>query len=132
MESSETEIYEPGDILEARQRDFDSGLHFIIYLGEINEDVFQGVMITTKGDYDNNVPFDKDDFFGNDINGGPYKVIFKDSYFVDQPFLKKRDWGPFKQVGKLTKKGLLGVIENTKDKPLMDYLTEYLASKKIR
>lgn len=35
-----------------------------------------------------------------------YEIVFSDTHFVTQVFVKFNDWGPFELVGKLTSEGI--------------------------
>jgi hypothetical protein len=120
--------YSPGIILEAKKRGFHQGKHYIIYLDEIDEYVFKGAMLTTSDLYANNVKFKKEDFLVEDKEGNPYKVFYQNSFFVDQPFMKKAEWGPFKVVGELSDSGINRINDELKGKKTVDYSSEYLPS----
>jgi len=81
----------------------------------INGETFEGVMLThtkPKKDYDN-IELKEEHFEKENERGEKYHFQFDKTYFVKTKLLKEAQWGPFKQVGKLTKEGV-------------DYLESYL------
>jgi hypothetical protein len=99
-----TEHFTFGDIIRGNSRGRNKAYHPIIYLGEVNEEFFQGGMLThSKG-------------FGNirllyiHFNGS----IANDdhpTYFVRNALLKKHEWGPFNKFGELSELGI-EIIQN--------------------
>ncbi len=103
-------MLERGDILEAKNRDVDAGLHFIIFYAGKDERHFLGGMLTTSGDYEENIRMSKNHFETKDLDNNNYKIQYQNSHLVPAKLMKLESWGPFQIVGKLTKEGV-GFVE---------------------
>lgn len=95
-----------GDILEAADRRRVAGFHYIIYYESINENEFLGAIITTSGNYPQNVPMLNEHFNEFDSNGNIYLITNNNSYLVPAKLIKLESWGPFTKVGSLSFQGL--------------------------
>lgn len=121
-------MIERGDILEARNRNFDAGLHYIIFYAGKDLRHFLGAMLTSSNDYDENVLMHKNHFEKKDLDNNDYKIKYQNSHLVPAKLMKLESWGPFKIVGKLTAEGVEFVENHIDD--LDEILWEdYLASK---
>jgi len=82
--------------------------HPIIFLREENSEQFIGCIITKSKSktYQNNIALTRDHFEETDKNGNKFQIQFINSHFVNLQLIKKNDWGPFTQTGKLTEKGI--------------------------
>ena len=104
-------IFFKGDILEAKDRSYDAGRHYIIfYEGNGNNEYisdfgFIGGIITHK-----NIPLNKKmkekhfEKYAN--NGDSFKIVYDKSYLVIAKLIKPGDWGPYTKVGQLTSSGI--------------------------
>lgn len=99
---------ERGDIIRGR-----STLHPIVFLGNDNEESFEGCIIThaNSENYNNNVALQADHFLQSDENGNSYLVQYDNTYIVGLRLIKYNDWGPFRKCGKLSDSGI-EYIEN--------------------
>lgn len=95
-----------GDILAARDRRRVAGLHYIIYYDRINTDEFLGAIITTSGNYPQNIPMLDEHFTEFDADGNAYQITNNNSYLVPAKLIKLESWGPFTKVGSLTNQGI--------------------------
>lgn len=118
-------MLERGDILEAKNRHIDAGLHYIIFYAGKDERHFLGGMITTSENYEENIQMVENHFETKDLDQNNYKIKYKNSHLVLAKLMKLESWGPFKIVGKLTKVGVEFVenhIDNLDEMLWEDYL----------
>src|SRR5215217_4772011 len=94
-----------GDILEAKNRSFQAGKHFIIFYDGYDENEFIGGIITTTYNFVVNILMDIKHFVAKDNNGNDYKVTYKNSKLVPAKLFKPEEWGPYEKVGQLTDNG---------------------------
>lgn len=95
-----------GDILEGSKREREAAYHFIVHLeGDLDDD-FKGAVLTHSNQYQNNILMRKECFEECNEKGEKYKFIFNNTYLVKMQFIKLKEWGPFKKIGKLTKEGI--------------------------
>lgn len=108
-------IMEKGDIIYANK---ENAKHPIIFLEPEKEyDLFTGVMLTSSGEFPNNISMKPKHFKEYDSTGKKYLISYKNSYFVKAKFLKSNEWTPFKIVGKLTEEGIKFVESNVDTEP---------------
>lgn len=115
-----TEQFTKGDIIQGAKRGIDESFHPIIYFDEIDDLFFLGGMITHSKAY-GNIKLD-DSHFAQKIDNNP-----KPSFFVKNYLVKKQDWSPYKQIGKLSQKGIEfieGKLKNTNPEVWENYLTK--------
>ena len=101
-----------GDILEAKDRSENAGIHYIIFYDGYDDSEFIGGMLTSTDLFPQNVKMNVSHFVENDENGNNYKVTFKNSKLVPAKLYKPENWGPFKKVGQLSEKGIAFVEEH--------------------
>jgi hypothetical protein len=77
-----------GDILAATDRRRVAGHHYIIYYDRINADEFLGAIITTSGNYPQNIPMLDEHFIEFDSNGNVYQIINNNSLLVPAKLIK--------------------------------------------
>jgi hypothetical protein len=119
--------FKKGDILQGKNRQKNAARHYILYFAQIDGSSFAGGMITTAGNYKNNILMNKNHFEEVDSDGTQYKIQYKNSHLVQRKFLKLENWGPFKCVGKLTTIGVSFAEEHTPGSRIgtwEDYLKE--------
>ncbi|MGG6231328.1 hypothetical protein [Tenacibaculum sp. SDUM215027] len=121
-------MLERGDILEAKNREFDAGLHYIIFYSGKDERHFLGGMLTTSNKYEENIPMLKNHFEIKDLDNNNFKIKYQNSHLVPAKLMKLESWGPFQIVGKLTKDGV-EFIESQIDDLDEIIWEDYLASK---
>ncbi len=111
--SNDQEGFMKGDIIDGRKTN-----HPIIYIERVDDDQFIGCVLThsPNRDYPDNIGLKTEHFCAKDETGKEYKRQFDASYFISLKFIKKNDWGPFTQTGKLTVKGVVYIIEYIKNK----------------
>lgn len=103
-----TSQFTQGDIILGSRRNKDESFHPIVYFEEGDNLFFLGGMITHSKAFGN---IELEDLhFEQKIDNNP-----KTSYFVKNYLLKKQEWGPFKQIGKLSTKGIEFIIDNLKN-----------------
>lgn len=115
-----TDHFTKGDIIQGAKRNKDESFHPIIYFDEIDGLFFLGGMITHSKSF-GNIELD-DSHFENKIDANP-----KPSFFVKNYLVKKQDWGPFTQIGKLSQQGIEfieGKLKNTNPEIWENYLTK--------
>ena len=112
--------FELGDILKATHRDKEKGRHYIIYISGHSEQDFVGAMITHLQDITKNVWMVESHFEPN------YPINYDESLLVRGRFIKPENWGTFKKVGKLTKKGIDFLKEVTDDLPTETFADYYV------
>lgn len=101
-----------GDILQARDRSVNSGLHYIIFYDGYDESEFVGSMLTSSSKYEENIEFKEFHFIKEDQDGNNFKITCNNSRFVPVKLYKPEEWGPYKLVGKLSKEGVAFVDEH--------------------
>ncbi|HEX7412536.1 MAG TPA: hypothetical protein VF411_00730 [Bacteroidia bacterium] len=95
-----------GQIVQGTHRKFNEAYHPVVYLeGNLDED-FLGVMLTTNGEYTDNVAMKEEHFTKLDNKGNPYPIQFKETYFVKVQLKKRTEWGPYNITGQLTESGI--------------------------
>jgi hypothetical protein len=108
-------IMKKGDIIYANK---ENAKHPIIFLEPEKEyDLFTGVMLTSSGEFSNNISMKPEHFVEYDPSGKKYLISYKNSCFVKAKFLKSTDWTPFKMAGKLTEEGIKFVESNVGTEP---------------
>ena len=118
-------MLERGDILEAKNRHVDAGLHYIIFYAGKDERHFLGGMLTTSEDYEENILMHENYFETKDLDENDYKIKYQNSHLVPAKLMKLEFWGPFQVVGKLTAEGVEFVethIDNLEEMLWEDYL----------
>lgn len=103
-----TEQFTKGDIIQGSKRGKDESYHPIVYFDEIDDLFFLGGMITHSKSF-GNVELN-DSHFENKIDDNP-----KPSFFVSNYLIKKLEWGPYKTIGRLSKKGIQFIESNLKN-----------------
>lgn len=104
-------IFSKGDILEATDRGYDAGLHYIIFYegdrkGTISYTGFIGGVITHKVS-SLNIKMTAEHFEINDENDNSFKITYDNSFLVKAKLTKPGNWGPYTKVGQLTKEGII-------------------------
>ncbi|WP_422104484.1 hypothetical protein [Winogradskyella sp.] len=117
-----------GDILEASNRNYDTGLHYIIFYAGKDLRHFLGVMLTSSNDYEENISMHESYFEKKDLDNRDYKIQYQNSHIVPAKLMKLESWGPFEIVGKLTPEGV-GFIESHIDHLDEMLWEEYLTSR---
>ena len=81
--------------------------HFMVYLEPYLEDkrLFVGAMLT-HFPKNPNIKIKKDHFLGFSKPGKRYKFSYDETYIVNQPLFKKKEWMPFVKVGKLSEESI--------------------------
>jgi len=100
-------------------------IHPIIFLSDINDDLFLGAMLTSSVLFEDNILMDVSHFETHDHSGQEYKLRFKNTHLVKARLLKKREWAPFRKIGELTTEGIYFVetyIHTTQEMLWEDYL----------
>ena len=97
-------IRERGDILQASNRSFDAGWHYIVFYEGYDDVNFIGAMVTHLQS-DKNIAMAEFHFENIDENQKGYKFQYDNTNLVVAKLKKFIDWGPFVKVGKLTKDG---------------------------
>lgn len=108
-------MLERGDILEAKNRHKDAGLHYIIFYSGKDTRHFLGGMLTTSAEYEENIPMNKNHFEKKDLDQHNYKIQHNNSHLVPAKLMKLESWGPFEIVGKLTPDGVEFVENHIND-----------------
>ena len=103
---------EIGDILEARDRSYNAGKHFIIFYNGYSDDEFEAGVLTSTDEYPVNILMYENHFVDKDEDGNNFKVTFKNSKLVPAKLFKPEEWGPFIKVGQLTNEGIKFVRKN--------------------
>lgn len=119
-----TDKYNKGDILKGSKNRRDQAYHPIIYLGEKDDTYFIGGMITHSPEY-GNIEL-SDNHFEKKIDNNP-----KPSFFVNNYLVKKLEWGPFVNVGRLSAEGIKYVekeLSSTEPKIWENYLPKLNAN----
>lgn len=93
-------MYKKGQIIWGKVRDGDKtkAFHPIVFIREHNELFFEGAMLTHSS-MGGNVRL-KTTHYRLDTNDE------RPQYLVNNYLLKKNEWGPFEEIGRLTKSGL--------------------------
>lgn len=113
-----------GDILEANDRRFNAGRHYIIFYDGYNDENFIGAMVTHT-ENEKNVPMDSTHFEKADADGNEFKFQFEDTNLVKAKLMKFEKWGPFDKVGALTISGIQ-FVEKTIDSFVPETWEEYI------
>ncbi len=100
-----TNVLTPGDIIIGTHKRRNEAYHPIIYLGEIDETFFSGVMLTHDSRQENIELVNE--HFEQKIDNDE-----RPSFFVGNYLIKKQEWGPFHKVGKLSEIGLQHIHQN--------------------
>lgn len=95
-----------GDILKARLRSQNEGLHYIVKYSSNTELDFIGAMLSTKNYKNRNAPMEARHFKIKDDSGKNFRIIYKNSHLVPAKLIKPEIWGRFKKVGELTNSGI--------------------------
>ena len=102
--------YQKGDIVwvEIAQRDREKLRHpAIVWDDEFDgKNDFLGIMLTHSSRFRGNVLMNKEHFVEDN------EVVFNNTHFVDQLFVKFMDWGPFYKAGKLSTNGIDFISDN--------------------
>ncbi|MEF3080589.1 hypothetical protein [Winogradskyella poriferorum] len=115
-----TEQFTKGDIIQGSKSGKDESYHPIVYFEEIDDLFFLGGMITHSKSF-GNVELN-DSHFEKKIDDNP-----KPSFFVRNYLIKKQEWGPYKTIGRLSKKGIQFIesnLKNTEPEIWENYLTK--------
>ncbi|HEX8514553.1 MAG TPA: hypothetical protein VF868_00030 [Bacteroidia bacterium] len=112
-----------GDILEATDRSFHAGKHYIVFYDGYNDDNFIGAMLTHTVN-DKNELMNASHFIEDDEKGNEFKVRFENTHLVKAKLMKFEKWGPFNKVGELTNSGI-DFVENTIDHLQTETWDEY-------
>lgn len=76
---------------------------------------FIGIVLTKSNKYQTNILMDKSHFYSG------YTFYFKNTHFINHPFLKFGSWGPFKKVGQITDDGLNFIEAHIKEKSAQEF-----------
>jgi hypothetical protein len=98
-------FFKKGQILEAKDRSHNAGLHFIVFIKDDERDGdFVGVALThsSRG----NVAMESNHFVSRLPDGQQYPFQFGRTYAIPRALCKPGAWGPFKVVGCLSSSGL--------------------------
>lgn len=99
-------IFKKGQILEAKDRSYDAGLHFIVFIKDDEKaGDFIGVALT-HSNRRGNVAMESDHFISKLPDGQQYRFRFDRTYAIPRALCKPGAWGPFKVVGCLSSSGL--------------------------
>ena len=112
-----------GDILYGRK--YSDAIHPIIYLGEHNDELFIGAMLTSASNFEDNVMMKPEHFKITNENDKDFEFNFKNTHLVKAKLLKRNDWRPFKKIGELTKQGIKFVeahVNTKKEKLWEEYI----------
>ena len=101
-----------GDILEAKNRKFQAGKHYIIFYDGYNDNEFIGGVLTSTDMFPVNIWMDSLHFIEKDEVGTDFKITYKNSKLVPAKLYKPEEWGPFEKVGQLTEEGIAFVEEH--------------------
>ena len=109
MKYSTGETVQSGDIIQSIDRKDKSKVwHPAIFLMDSGPHEFLGVMVTTSDEAKyKNIPLPEKYF--------KKKLPKEDNLIVDNMYLKKKEWAPFKKVGELTPEGVEYVLSCLKD-----------------
>ncbi|GAB1397085.1 hypothetical protein MASR1M65_18640 [Saprospiraceae bacterium] len=94
-----------GDILEGTNRKFNEAYHYVVFYAGNTDDDFCGGFITTSPKYQN-IPMKSEHFESG------HKIGYTNSYLAAHKFIKLKDWGPYKKVGRLSKEGIEFLEQN--------------------
>lgn len=100
-----THMRKRGDILEASNRAYDAGRHYIVFYDGYDDTNFIGGMVTHMPSHKNAV-MNQSHFYRTDSGGNNYKFQFDNSNLVIAKLMKFEAWGPFTKVGELTPEGI--------------------------
>ncbi|AOC97166.1 hypothetical protein BB050_04088 [Flavobacterium anhuiense] len=95
-----------GDILEARDRRFEAGKHYIIFYDGYDDNEFIAGVLTSTDNFPVNILMAALHFEERDKNGNDFKITYKNSKLVPAKLFKPEEWGPFEKVGQLTDEGI--------------------------
>jgi len=95
-----------GDILEARDRGFQAGKHYIIFYSGYNDNEFIAGVLTSTDKFPVNISMTDLHFVEKDEVGNDFKITYKNSKLVPAKLFKPEEWGPFEKVGQLTEEGI--------------------------
>lgn len=82
---------------------------------------FRGIMLTHTGA---NGQFDNIPMAANHFEDG-HEVVFSNTHFVNQVFVKFQKWGTFESVGRLTAEGIEFIENNLKRNSFPIEFTQY-------
>jgi hypothetical protein len=101
--------------------------HPIVFYANIDDDLFEGFMLTKSPDGDN-ISI-REEFIEKIVNGINKPFRYNNTHVVNARLLKKWEWKPFRKHGELTADGiaLLEAIRNGKE---LEFWEDY-ESKKI-
>lgn len=105
---------ERGDILEAGDRSWDAGRHFIIFYDQFDGHDFIGAMVTHR-ESRKNIQMSEHHFEKFSEDGSLYEFQYDNTKIVIAKLRKFEIWQPFYKEGKLTASGI-EFVENTIDK----------------
>lgn len=95
-----------GDILEASNRSYKAGKHYIIFYDGYDDNEFMGGVLTSTDNFPENILMNEYHFINTDENGNDFKVTYKNSKLVPAKLYKPENWGPFEKVGQLSAEGI--------------------------
>lgn len=95
-----------GDILEARDRRFQAGKHYIIFYDGYDDNEFIAGVLTSTDMFPVNILMNSCYFVEKDEFGNDFKITCKNSKLVPAKLFKPEEWGPFEKVGQLTDEGI--------------------------
>ena len=109
-----------GDIILGARRGWKQARHPIIFFSKSDDTFFIGAMITHSDQNSNMILFDEHFEDKGKLDDRP-------QFVVQQLLLKKRDWGPFVKIGKLSSAGIEYLLQHIADtKPT--YWDDYIRS----
>ena len=100
-----------GDILEARDRSYEAGRHYVIFYDGYDDNEFLAGVLTSTDNFPKNILMNESHFINTDENGNDFKVTYKNSKLVPAKLYKPENWGPFEKVGQLSTEGIVFVEE---------------------
>ena len=110
--------------------DCDDFHHYFVYLDDIDNNSFKGIMLTSYGNnIEDNVPLRDNHFKTHDVDGKKYPIPYKKTYFPYVLLAKRSDIVGLMKVGELTDEGLYYIGETIKGLKPMKW-AEFLKSQR--
>lgn len=104
-----------GDIVYGRK--YSDAKHPIVFIEDYDSDFFIGAMLTSSDKFVDNIPLQPHFIEKYDENKHPYEFQYKGTRIVKAKLLKKKEWIPFRKIGKLTDVGLNFVLTILETEP---------------
>lgn len=96
--------YMRGDVLYGRKGS--PAIHPIIFWEDFDETFFIGVMVTSNGEFETNIPLKPEYINSRDEKGVKFEFQYRNTNIVKAKLLKRKDWAPFRKIGEITEEGI--------------------------